>query len=473
MTRAALYPRVSTQEQYKDGYSIGEQIERMTKYCESQGIDVYKIYEEKGFSGANMERPALKTMLHDAEQHLFDVVVVYKLDRLSRSQRDTLEIIEDVLIPNNVDIVSITESFDTGSPMGRFMISILSTFAELEKSKINERMEMGIESRAKSGLWTGTGNPPIGYRYVDGELKVHPYEAFQVGEVFKLFNMRISQKRIVQIMDNKGYLTHYGKWKYRSIKNVLRNRIYIGEVSFRDKWFKGKHEPIVTEEDFYKAQAILDERLSEARRRGRYESPIVDLIECGKCGSHYIVHSGYKKKDGNITRYYGCVRRFRYTEKYAELTKDERCKNKAYRVEVLEGKILEQVKQLALHPDSYTVEEKKDEKTEKIKLLNERILTIDNQLDRLLELYAEGLFDVNKIKAKTDPLHEEKSKLLLEIKSLQHDKTISRKDAVELACSLDAVISNGDTEEIRSIIHELIDSIVIDGDDIHIYWNFK
>ena len=147
--RIGIYPRVSTTEQAKEGYSIGEQIERLTKYCEAKGWTVYKVYTDAGYSGASMERPGLSRMISDIEQRLFDAVLVYKLDRLSRSQKDTLTLIEDIFLPNGVNFVSMTENFDTSTPFGRAMIGILSVFAQLERDQIKERMDVGREGRAK------------------------------------------------------------------------------------------------------------------------------------------------------------------------------------------------------------------------------------------------------------------------------------------------------------------------------------
>lgn len=123
--RVALYPRVSGHEQ-EDNYSIPEQIDRMKKYCESKDWTVYKIYTDAGYSGATLERPALQQLIRDAEQKKFDMVLVYKLDRLSRSQKDTLFLIEDVFEKYEIGFSSMTENFDTSTPHGKFIIGILS-----------------------------------------------------------------------------------------------------------------------------------------------------------------------------------------------------------------------------------------------------------------------------------------------------------------------------------------------------------
>ena len=162
--RVALYIRVSTQEQAKEGYSIGEQEDRLRKFADAHDWTIVKIYTDAGHSGANQERPALQDMIMDIKAGLIDKVAVYKLDRLSRSQKDTLELIEDVMLANKCDFESMTEKFDTATSFGRAMVGILAVFAQLEREQIKERMSMGMEARLKTGKWRG-GLVPFGYDY--------------------------------------------------------------------------------------------------------------------------------------------------------------------------------------------------------------------------------------------------------------------------------------------------------------------
>lgn len=149
MKRAALYIRVSTLEQAQEGYSIGAQKERLLAYCKAQDWAVADFYIDGGYSGSNLDRPGIQKLVSEVDS--FDLVLVMKLDRLSRSQRDTLHLIEDVFLPNKVDFVSMSESFDTSTPFGRAMIGILSVFAQLEREQIKERTYMGRLERAKEG----------------------------------------------------------------------------------------------------------------------------------------------------------------------------------------------------------------------------------------------------------------------------------------------------------------------------------
>ena len=163
--KAAIYIRVSTDAQREEGYSIEAQKEMLTAYCISKGIKNYEYYTDGGFSGSNLDRPELKKLISDVADGKIGCVLVYKLDRLSRSQKDTLYLIEDIFNPKNVDFISLNESMDTSTPLGRLMLGILSAFAQLERENIKERTRMGMKERIKSGLWPGGGRIPFGYDY--------------------------------------------------------------------------------------------------------------------------------------------------------------------------------------------------------------------------------------------------------------------------------------------------------------------
>ena len=153
--RVALYPRVSGIEQAQEGYSIGEQIERMTKYCEAKGWTIYKIYTDAGFSGANMDRPGLQGIMKDCEKDVFDMVLVYKLDRLSRKQKDVLYLVEDVFDKHGIFFSSMTENFDTSTPQGRLMLTIIAAINSFERENLLERQREGIAIAKSQGKYKG------------------------------------------------------------------------------------------------------------------------------------------------------------------------------------------------------------------------------------------------------------------------------------------------------------------------------
>ena len=216
MRRAALYIRVSTLEQAQEGYSVGEQKERLIAYCKAQDWLIADVYVDGGYTGSNIKRPGIQKLISETDK--FDLVLVYKLDRLSRSQRDTLYLIEEVFLPNKVDFISMQESFDTSSPFGKAMIGLLAVFAQLEREQIKERTWMGRVARAKAGLYHGGGKIPIGYDYVEGHLVVNPYEAEQVQKIYDWYLAGASLKTIADRLQAAGYTnkySSYNSWKMK------------------------------------------------------------------------------------------------------------------------------------------------------------------------------------------------------------------------------------------------------------------
>ena len=207
MRRVVIYVRVSTQEQAAEGYSIGEQLERLRLFCKAHDWTLVDEYVDPGYSGATLQRPAISKLISDIEKETFNTILVYKLDRLSRSQKDTMHLIEDVFMVNNIDFISMNENFDTSTPLGRAMIGILSVFAQLERDQIKERMGMGKEARAKEGKWQGGSTVPVGYEYdiASGQLVINEYEAIQVREVFNMVLAGVPYKTIAETLTGKGY----------------------------------------------------------------------------------------------------------------------------------------------------------------------------------------------------------------------------------------------------------------------------
>ena len=239
------YVRVSTENQLEN-YSIEEQTMRIRSYCQAKGWHLIKIYTDGGYSGGNINRPALQQMLTDMKQGTVDAIIVYKLDRLSRSQKDTLTLIEDHMLSAGVDFISINENFDTSSPFGRAMIGILSVFAQLEKDQITERFTMGRIGRSKAGYYHGGPNAPRGYQYVDGSLIVDEFKASQVKEIFRLFLDGKSINRIARQMEQK----YGGRWNAAGVRVILLNSTYIGKVKFAGVEYDGRHQPLISKEDF-------------------------------------------------------------------------------------------------------------------------------------------------------------------------------------------------------------------------------
>ena len=462
----ALYSRVSTQEQAEHGHSIDEQKDRMEKYCTAMGWASFEHYTDAGFSGANTDRPALKQLIRDVKCGTIEKILVYKLDRLSRSQKDTLMLIEDVFMINNCDFISMSENFDTSSAFGRAMIGVLSVFSQLERETIKERMFMGKEARAKQGKYGGSRFVPIGYDYADGELIVNDFEKLQIRQVFDDYISGFGCKKIAERLNEKGFSHKYGKWIERSVRNALTYKTYCGYIRFNGIWHKATHEPIISEEIFEKAKEISAKRYADAekynRRQGKATSYLGGFLYCSRCGAKM---SKYVKKNGDRKYYYyACNSKVR---REPSMIRDKNCDNPYQKMDVLDHIIFDEILKLDFSSElKHTKSHAKDEKSTILK----QIEKYDAQIDKLLDLYALGNIPKASLQAKIDKINEQK--LALETQLDFPDPKLSPERASELAGSFQSILDDGDFDEIRSVIAELIEKIEIDGNNQKIFWSF-
>ena len=480
--KVVIYVRVSTQEQAKEGYSVGEQIERLKKYCEAMGWEIVEVYIDPGYSGGSLDRPGLQKMMRDLEGGGIDKVVVYKLDRLSRSQKDTLFLIEDVFLKNGTDFVSMNENFDTSSPFGRAMIGILAVFAQLEREQIKERMTMGKDARAKEGKWDGGGFEPIGYDYIkaDDMLVINEYEMMQVKELSELFLAGVPIRRIQTMFTEKGYKHKHGVWHTKSMRNVLRSRVYLGYIRHHDDWIKASHEAVWDEETHKKHVALLDERLEQflltGLKPGMATTYLGGLLQCRHCGGKYHKNEQNRRdKSKPIVYLYTCYSR---SKKSREMIKDPNCKNKRWKMAELDKIVFDEIRKLALNPERVrtvdTSAPEQDDSESRVALIEKEIEKIDAQISRFMDLYGFGKFTVEQLSSKTDPLNESRAKLVKELKSLNAETgRLMPEEAVEIASSLDDVLENGTFDEVRNIVESLIYYIELDNDDVIIHWKLS
>lgn len=449
--KAALYIRVSTKEQVEN-YSIPSQKEKLEAYCKAHGWEIYDHYIDGGYSGSNMDRPDLQRMLK--EIHNIDIVVVYKLDRLSRSQRDTLELIEDHFLKNDVEFASITENLDTSTPMGRMMIGVLSAFAQLEREMIAERMYNGNLKRAQEGYASMGGDyDPAGYKRYNGQLVIKPDEKKHIQEAFNLYEQYHSITKVQEELKLKGFPV----WRFRRYRDILSNKLYIGYVSFGGKYYKGKHEPIISKEQFERVQALLKRHKGNNAHKPK-RSLLSGLIVCDCCGENYVTYSVVRKRNGNSRtyRYYICKAR-RFPSEYPK-----KCMNKNWNSEKLEKIIIEEIRFLSTEKDAIAEKKNKIDYQKQIK-------KIDEKIERILLLYAEGKFNKEMLDKQVDIMNAEKEYLLKRKKEEDLlDNDLTSEEIKKLVIDL----KNVDFHAKRSAIEKLVKQIRIDGENVQIKWNF-
>lgn len=244
--RACIYTRVSTEKQDIEGYSIEEQ-ERLCKgIIEAKEMEHVKTYSDPGISGKTMDRPALQEMIKAINNGEIDAVVILKLDRLSRSQKDTLTIIEDILIANNITLISVKETLDTSTAWGRAMIGILASFNQLDRENIVQRTTMGRNAKAAQGEYAG-GRPPYGYEAINGELTINEEEAKTVKEIFELKKNGESLRKIAALLVEEGVKNSSGNpMSFSTVQTILKNEdFYRGNWKYGDVYIKDHHEAIL------------------------------------------------------------------------------------------------------------------------------------------------------------------------------------------------------------------------------------
>ncbi len=312
LLRCAVYTRKSTEDGLDQAFnSLDAQYEACAAYALSQRHEGWVIskerYDDGGFSGGNMERPGLKRLLADVAAGRINVILVYKIDRLTRSLADFAKIV-DVLDGAQASFVSITQSFNTTTSMGRLTLNMLLSFAQFEREVTGERIRDKIAASKRKGMWMG-GPVPLGYDVLDRKLVVNESEAARVREIMQLYLELPSVSALAQELTQRGYRTkvqqrtsgpHRGGCPFRrgTLYHLLSNRIYIGEMGHKGTYFPGEHPPIVPAELFDAVQAKLKASASGSSRRTRALKPslLAGLLYDGEGRAMSPSHASKKSK---------------------------------------------------------------------------------------------------------------------------------------------------------------------------------
>ena len=239
--KTAIYVRVSSQEQAKSGLSIDAQISRLKEYCNAKNYKIFKIYIDKGFSGGSIKRPAFTELIEDAKAEKFDVILVFKTDRFSRNMRDLILTL-DKLKEHKINFVSLTEPIDTTSAMGEAFFLVIGIFAQLERKMTIERNRLIMERKFNEGKFIA--KPFLGYKFNKRKkiFEVDEKKAEMIRDIFKMASEGINYREICKkhkILPQVYY-------------NIIRNKVYIGIISFENKEKVGTHKPIIDIETFKK-----------------------------------------------------------------------------------------------------------------------------------------------------------------------------------------------------------------------------
>lgn len=517
---AAIYSRKSVFT--GKGESIENQVQMCKEYCEKNlGIKDFIIYEDEGFSGGNINRPKFQELLQDVKNKKFDVLICYRLDRISRNVADfstTLELLQS----HSVAFVSIKEQFDTTTPMGKAMIYIASVFAQLERETIAERVRDNMLQLAKTGRWLG-GQTPLGYEseqitYFDEELKERSmYKLTGVKEeletvkiVYKKFLETKSLNRTFKWLYSNGIKTKKGgEWNAQKVKDILSNPIYVqssnevlaylrsknistageangnGIISYnktknlsttRDmsEWIcaVSKHKGIIESDDWIEAQQILESKKKGPARIGISQTALLTrVLKCGKCGSLMFVKHGHKSvKTGEKYHYYVCSKKDKSNGKLCD------CKN--VRLDLLEKIVIDNLKELNKETILKDLLKSKKElsninKDSALNNIKEKVNDVEQSIKNLLKQLAK-----NRDKAYSKFIEADLEELNNELESLQaeyNNLSIQKDDINKKEYNIDLMIESlryfnknidtlKDIDNRRVLMESVVDSIIWNGD---------
>jgi len=327
MLETGIYLRVSTEEQAQEGFSMRAMEQKLRDYARIKEWPIRKVYRDEGISGKNIsDRPDIKEMIEDVQNKVIRNVLIFKIDRLTRSTADLLYLV-NLFNDNDCAFNSLCESIDTQSATGRMFIKIIGIFAEFERENIAERVTLGFERKVREGYSPSGRSNSYGYDRKKGQKiqTINEKEANIVKEIFDMFvNRHLSYRNITNNLNNRNIPTkENSNWDARTIMSLLKNCNYKGYVRYamhdekRNFETKGLHEPIISEELFNEAQ-ILAEKITRkvCKKHPKEDHYFAGILFCGICGGRLIVHGKYKQnKKGNtieIINYY-CNNRVKKT----------------------------------------------------------------------------------------------------------------------------------------------------------------
>jgi DNA invertase Pin-like site-specific DNA recombinase len=412
--RCALYTRVSSRNQLDGNYnSLETQREKLEAYVKSQpNFEVFKVYEDGGFSGEGLQRPGIQSMLQDIAQGKIDCVLSYKIDRLTRKPRDFYTLTE-FFEKNRVNFISVTQHFDTSSAMGRLLRNIMMDFAQFEREMTGERTRDKMHQRAEKGYWNG-GIVPFGYMSHDKKLVPHPEESGIVRFMFEIFAATGSLARVKEELKLRGYTTRNGdSWGKTSIDNIVRNPVYAGKIRYKENVFPAHHKPLITDKVFSKSQSI-PRTVTHVSTRMKRLFLLRGLLNCSDCGSMMTPHYTKKKTrlGFQIYFYYRCSKTLHHNNSICSIRQigadqiEEIVLNDIGRL-ISESPILVSAIESANSERAPNIEAYKSELLE----LRKRIGKLDQEADRYVTALGQGKFSVSRLEKALEKIELQRTEL--------------------------------------------------------------
>ncbi len=493
--KVALYARVSTEEQ-TENFSLGSQTELLNKHSKENGYKIYSTYIDGGYSGASYERPEFQRLLADARQSRFDIVLVYRLDRFFRSNKDLLNVVDE-MSSYGVDLKSITEPFDTTNYLGKFVLSLFGSIAELERNTFIERSKAGRLRRYREGYYSGTTPCKFGYNYnkETKKLEINEKEAEIVRHIFGLYLQPDSSLlKVARKVRELGYKTKQGKiFESDRIHNILKSGVYTGiwhanrfgtknRIKSEDEWIEVKVPVIIGEVIFEKAQSLLEQRKTYSTRNTKYEYLLQGLIKCGDCGNT-IAGTADKQTTVKNGKRYGPYFKLYYRCTHFSKNKFERkvkCNLKYVQGEILEKTVWQEIEKILEEPslvreaiegkDRFKAKDKKS--TEKqLELIKGKIERFTAEEQRLIEAYRENVIDISQLKIQLDNMNKTKEVLSnradeIDVKLHSNNSQQKISEAIDYISKIKKEISNFTFHAKRKVLKLLNTKLAVNIDGI-------
>lgn len=476
---ARIYIRVSTDEQADEGYSIDAQRERLKAYALSQDWVIQDSYIEEGVSAKNMDRPELKRLLNDLKADHSDhkIVLVYKLDRLTRSVSD-LHTLLDYFDRHQTKFRSATEVYDTTTAIGRLFITLVGAMAQWERENLAERTKMGQIEMTRQGKWSG-GHRPFGYDYNNGNLEINHAEAAIVKEIYDRYLAGSGTPKILKWLNDPTHpqLASNKRWTLNNLKYVLQNPLYCGMVRYGYRDLKGRrqtnsmieegnHEAILSLENFNRAQELRSKRKTMPSRSGTGTYSLTGILRCGKCGYSMSGDTRYKKNklESEPRRYYTCVERI-----HSGL-----CDMPRQKESHLENAVLTHLEQYHqdLSRDMSTFTLRSDDQAEMDALRNE-ISKITSRKNRWMNAFENGDIESSVLKDRLNELRSKEVQLNEKIAELEqmNAKSLDLATLKTILGSFRATWEIATVQERKELLRTIIKEITVYPDRILIHFH--
>jgi site-specific DNA recombinase len=480
--RAFCYCRVSTEEQSTaDHYSLGNQEQKARDYARAKGWTIARVRKDVA-SGKDTDRPGFQDLLSAIRAREIDLVVVYRLDRLSRNVRDIYDVL-DAMRKHDVGFVSISEGFDTTTAMGRAMLGVAAVFAQLTREMIAENVKDGLMRRAESGKWNGPKwNPPYGYRYVTGgTIEPVPEQAAVVRDIFRWFTeSKWGTSKIARYLNTQGVrrecgMKGSGQWHQSKVWETLQNPVYAGKLNAGDRLVEGSHERLIDEALWSATQEMVASRRKQAPRTKASPHLLSGLVRCGTCGRLLAAQKASYDTSSGKRRYVG----FRHSRN--EFAGERHCAGAYHRGDTLEAAVIEALFDIARTSgirQAALEEARKRSETEGAPLraererLESRLADADRKFGEWARRLDEGIIDEAQFKAWNETLRAEKARdagRLREVEEKlgadQHlDVTVAELERVWE--DLPQVWENLEFEERRELLRLLVEKVSIFPDHV-------